>query len=137
MPPTDLPTPPNDPTRPALPRRGAGEDSGSDNQANVAGMMVGTVMMFIGFLDVFMSISAGFEINYKPFILYFGGVTIWAYSVIKHPTLRYTVMTAAIVFALAFFHYGEVLFWHKQVVFWVTVVIVVFFMFKTAPPSRQ
>ena len=32
--------------------------------------------------------------------------------------------------ALGFFHYGEVLFWHKQVVFWATVLIVMYFMFN-------
>lgn len=111
--------------------------SGEDHQFNTAEMMVGVGMMFVGFLNVLLSISGGFEINVVPLLLYFAGLAVWAHATIVHPTVRYMVMTAAIVFALAFFHYGEVLFWHKQVVFWVTVVIVVFFMFKTAPPSRQ
>jgi len=41
------------------------------------------------------------------------------------------------VLALAIFHYGEVLFWHKQVVFWGTIAAVIFFTFKTAPPTRS
>jgi energy-converting hydrogenase Eha subunit E len=86
---------------------------------------------------VFLSISGGFEINVVPMIIYFGGLAIWAGSVIENPTIRYTVITAAVAVGLAFLHYGEVLFWHKQVVFWSTVVIVTFFMFKTAPPDKR
>jgi Ca2+/Na+ antiporter len=97
---------------------------------HVVGLMVGTALMFIGFLDVFLSISGGFEINVVPFLIYFGGLAVWANAVIETPVLRYGVMTVAIVLALGFFHYGEVLFWHKQVVFWSTVVIVMYFMFK-------
>lgn len=93
-------------------------------------MMTGTALMFIGFLNVFLSISGGFEINVVPLLIYFGGLAVWANAVIEHPTVRYGVMTVAVVLALGFFHYGEVLFWHKQVVFWSTVVVVMFFMFR-------
>lgn len=93
-------------------------------------MMTGTALMFIGFLNVFLSISGGFEINVVPLLIYFGGLAVWANAVIENPTVRYSVMTAAIALALGFFHYGEVLFWHKQVVFWSTVVVVMFFMFR-------
>ena len=96
---------------------------------HVVGLIFGTALMFIGFLDVFLSISGGFEINVVPFLIYFGGLAVWANATIETPALRYGVMTAAIVLALGFFHYGEVLFWHKQVVFWSTVVIVMYFMF--------
>lgn len=105
--------------------------SGEDRYLNVAAMMVGTAMMFIGFLNVLLSISGGFEISVLPLILYFAGLAIWGYATIKHLTIRYVVITAAIVLALAFFHYGEVLFWHKQAVFWATVAIVTFFMFRS------
>ena len=97
---------------------------------HVAGMMVGTALMFIGFLNVFLSISGGFEINVVPFLIYFGGLAVWANSAIENLVLRYGVMTVAIALALGFFHYGEVLFWHKQVVFWSTIVTVMYFMFK-------
>ncbi len=93
-------------------------------------MMTGTALMFIGFLNVFLSISGGFEINVVPLLIYFGGLAVWANAVIENPTVRYGVMTVAVVLALGFFHYGEVLFWHKQVVFWSTVVVVMFFMFR-------
>lgn len=93
-------------------------------------MMTGTALMFIGFLNVFLSISGGFEINVVPLLIYFGGLAVWANAVIENPTVRYGVMTAAILLALGFFHYGEVLFWHKQVVFWSTVVVVMYFMFR-------
>lgn len=127
MAPTDLPT--KDPSRRPLPGQ-SDDESGNDRQLSVAGMMVGTALMFIGFLNVFLSISGGFEINAVPLLIYFGGLAVWANAVLENPTLRYGVMTGAIVLALGFFHYGEVLFWHKQVVFWSTVVIVMYFMFK-------
>jgi hypothetical protein len=97
---------------------------------HVAGMMIGTALMFIGFLNVFLSISGGFEINVVPFLIYFGGLAVWANSAIENLIFRYVVMTVAIALALGFFHYGEVLFWHKQVVFWSTIVVVMYFMFK-------
>lgn len=100
------------------------------------GMMVGTALMFIGFLNVFLSISGGFEINAVPLLLYFAGIAVWANSVIENPTIRYSVMAAALLCALAFFHYGEVLFWHKQVVFWSTVVVVMWFMFREPKPKQ-
>ena len=93
-------------------------------------MMIGTALMFIGFLNIFLSISGGFEINVVPLLIYFGGLAVWANSVIENPTWRYSVMGAAILLALIFYQYGEIHFWHKQVVFWVTVVIVVYFMFN-------
>ena len=131
MAPTDLP-PPHDPAqRPSSQPAGSeGHDGGSDHQMHVVGLMVGTALMFIGFLNVFLSISGGFEINVVPFLIYFGGLAVWANAAIETPAIRYGVMTAAIALALGFFHYGEVLFWHKQVVFWSTVVIVMYFMFN-------
>lgn len=41
-----------------------------------------------------------------------------------------TLMAGSVLISLAFFHYGEVLFWHKQVVFWSTVVVIMYFMFN-------
>ncbi len=137
------PSDPNQSVPPPAASRGPADErdqrdkgSGDDHQLNTAEMMVGVGMMFVGFLNVLLSISGGFEINVVPLLLYFAGLAVWAHATIVHPTVRYTVMTAAVAFALAFFHYGEVLFWHKQVVFWATVAMVVFFMFKSAPPSR-
>ena len=127
MAPTDLPS--RDPSdRPPAPQ--PDEDAGGDKQLSVAAMMTGTALMFIGFLNVFLSISGGFEINVVPLLIYFGGLAVWANAVIENPTVRYSVMAVAIILALGFFHYGEVLFWHKQVVFWSTVVVVMFFMFR-------
>ncbi|HEY7128066.1 MAG TPA: hypothetical protein VH332_00220 [Nitrospira sp.] len=131
MAPTDLP-PPHDPSQrpPTTSRPPEGQDSGGDHQIRVMGVMVGTALMFIGFLNVFLSISGGFEINVVPFLIYFGGLAVWANAAIEIPMVRYGVMAGAIALALGFFHYGEVLFWHKQVVFWATVVIVMYFMFN-------
>lgn len=128
-PPSDLPEPSAQPPASKPPRRDHDEDH-SDRQANVAGMMVGTALMFIGFLNIFLSISGGFEINVVPLLIYFGGLAVWANAVIENPTWRYSIMGVAILLALIFYQYGEIHFWHKQVVFWVTVVIVVYFMFN-------
>ncbi|MCX5722106.1 MAG: hypothetical protein NTX84_09600 [Nitrospirae bacterium] len=119
------PEPTNKPVRPE-----SEDDSGSDNQMRVAGMIVGTALIFLGFLDVFLSISGGFEIDVIPLLIYFGGVAVWANAVVENMTLRYSVIGASLLLAAVFFHYGEVLFWHKQVVFWVTVVVVMYFMFN-------
>ena len=119
------PEPTNKPMRPE-----SEDASGNDNQMRVAGMIVGTALIFLGFLDVFLSISGGFEIDVIPLLIYFGGVAVWANAVVENMTLRYSVIGASLLLAAIFFHYGEVLFWHKQVVFWVTVVIVMYFMFN-------
>lgn len=119
------PEPTHEPLRPE-----SDDDSGSDNQMRVAGMIVGTALIFLGFLDVFLSISGGFEIDVIPLLIYFGGVAVWANAVVENMTLRYSVIGASLLLAAIFFHYGEVLFWHKQVVFWVTVVVVMYFMFN-------
>lgn len=119
------PEPPHEPVRPE-----PDDDSGGDNQLRVAGMIIGTALIFIGFLDIFLSISGGFEIDYIPFLIYFGGVAVWANAVVENTTLRYGLIGSALLLAAVFFHYGEVLFWHKQVVFWGTVVVVMYFMFN-------
>jgi hypothetical protein len=118
------PDPPNEPER-----REPEDDSGGESQMRVAGMVMGTALIFIGFLSVFLSISGGFEIDAIPFLIYFAGVAVWANSVVENPTLRYSIVGGALVLAAVFFHYGEVLFWHKQVLFWTTVVVVMYFMF--------
>jgi hypothetical protein len=124
--------PPEPPHEPLRPKRDddSGSDSGSENQMRVAGMIVGTALIFIGFLDIFLSISGGFEIDYIPFLIYFGGIAVWANAVIENVTLRYSIIGGALLLGAIFFHYGEVLFWHKQVVFWGTVVVVMYFMFN-------
>jgi hypothetical protein len=119
------PEPTNEPGR-----RDQDEDSGNERQMRVAGMIVGTALIFIGFLNVFLSISGGFEIDFVSFLIYFGGVAVWANAVIENMTLRYSLIGASLLLSAVFFHYGEVLFWHKQVLFWTTVVVVMYFMFN-------
>jgi hypothetical protein len=111
-------------------RREPDDDSGNERQMRVAGMMVGTALIFIGFLNVFLSISGGFEINVVPLLIYFGGVAVWANAVVENMTIRYSLIGGALLLGAVFFHYGEVLFWHKLVVFWSTVVVVMYFMFN-------
>jgi len=126
---------PNDPSSSPPPpdltsRRHAPEpDSTEDRQLIVAEMMIGTAMIFVGFLTVLLSISSGFEISTIPLILYFVGLAIWAHARVENVTVRYTVITLCFVAAAGFFQYGEVHFWHKQVIFWGTVLMAVFFMF--------
>lgn len=128
MAPTELP--PNNPSK-RSPSQDSNEETGSDKQLSVAGMMIGTSLMFLGFLQVFLSISGGFELGgVVAMLLYFGGLAIWANAVIENLAIRYSVMGGAIALALGFYHYGEVLFWHKQVIFWGTVVVIMYFMFN-------
>ncbi|HET9962923.1 MAG TPA: hypothetical protein VFQ34_11350 [Nitrospiraceae bacterium] len=128
MAPSDLPDPGMRPAPKS--HRDADEDERhAERQSNVIGMMVGTALMFIGFLNVFLSISSGFEINVVPFLIYFGGLAIWANSVVENLTIRYAVIGTAIVLGLLMGHFGEVLFWHKQLLFWSTVIVVMYFMF--------
>lgn len=137
MAPSDLPPSHNDPMHSPPPPASSGQEGGNEHQVHVIGLMVGTALMFIGFLNIFLSISGGFEINEVPFLIYFGGLTIWANAAIETPTIRYGVMGLAVTLALVLFQYGEVLFWHKQMLFWGTIIIVMYFMFvepkKPAP----
>ena len=125
-----MPLEPTNEPEPREPDDDSGSDSGSENQMRVAGMIVGTALIFIGFLNVFLSISGGFEIDFVSFLIYFGGVAVWANAVVENMALRYSIIGAALLLAAIFFHYGEVLFWHKQVLFWSTVVVVMYFMFN-------
>ena len=129
MAPSDRPPSHNESLTPSRPTEPEAQGTGNEHQIHVIGLMVGTALMFIGFLNVFLSISGGFEINIVPFLIYFGGLAIWANAAIETPTFRYGVMTLAITLALGLFQYGEILFWHKQVLFWVTISIVMYFMF--------
>lgn len=112
-------------------------ESSEERQMKVGMKMVGAAMVFIGFIQVFMSASTGAEITVFPMILYFTGLALWAYSSIERPTIRVVVIAASILCALAFFHFGEVLFWHKYVIYWGTIAMVVYFMFQTPkkPPT--
>lgn len=135
-------TPPTNPEdeSPRATRRPDADDrdgGGEDRYLRISELVVGSSLMFIGFLNVLLSISGGFEINIFPIILYFAGVTVWAHATILNTAVRYTVMIFGITMALAFFHYGEVHFWHKQLIFWCTVAMVMFFMFKTATPDGK
>lgn len=112
--------------------RDSDSGSGEDRALSIAETMIGVAMIFTGFLSIFLSISGGFEINVIPFLLYFAGTAVWAHAAIENPTVRYTVVTVSIALGLAIFHFGEVLFWHKQVVFWTTIAVVTFFMFKSS-----
>jgi hypothetical protein len=129
MAPSDLPSHHDEPARPLPPSEPEDPRGSADHQIHVIGLMVGTALMFIGFLNVFLSISGGFEINIVPFLIYFGGLAVWANAAVETPAIRYSVMATAIVLALGLFQYGEVLFWHKQVLFWTTIIIVMYFMF--------
>ena len=122
---TPKPAPPKPPVRPE------DTDSNEDKQMQVAMRMVGSAMVFIGFLQVFLSASTGAEITIFPMIIYFGGMAMWAYSSIENVSVKYAVIVGSIICALAFMHFGEVLFWHKYVIYWGTIALVVFFMFKS------
>ncbi|MCP9447235.1 MAG: hypothetical protein NNA22_06640 [Nitrospira sp.] len=125
------PQPPQD-KEPAPPHQSTGsEQDGGDQHWRVVGKMVGTAFMFLGFLQVFLSISGGFELSgVVAMLLYFCGLAIWANAVIEQPLLRWLVTAGAISVAVGFLQFGEILFWHKQMVFWGTAVLVLYFMFN-------
>ena len=108
-------------------------------QMKVAMRFLGSAMVFIGFIQVFLSASTGAEISVFPMIIYFGGLALWAHSSIQIPKVRYTVIAFSLLCALAFIQYGEVLFWHKYVIYWGTIAMVVYFMFQTPkkPPNES
>ena len=99
-------------------------------QMKVAMKMVGSAMVFIGFIQVFLSASTGAEITIFPMLLYFSGMALWAHSSVKIPTVRYLIIVFSIICAIGFIELGEVLFWHKYVIYWGTIAMVVFFMFQ-------
>jgi hypothetical protein len=134
MAPTDLP---ERPTQQPAPPSGPDGSHGDEPHLYVPGMIVGSSLVFLGFLTVFLSISGGFEIDYKPLVLYFSGIAIWAYSAIMNLALRYTVVVVAVTLGLAIAHYGEVHFWHKQAIFWATIIMVAYFMFTSAAPDKR
>ena len=119
--------------KPVPPRPPVMEEDQEDQenlQMQVAMRMVGSAMVFIGFLQVFLSASTGAEISIFPLVIYFSGMAMWAYSSVDNLTVRYTVMALSLLCAMAFMHFGEVLFWHKYLIYWGTIAVVVFFMFK-------
>jgi len=124
-----------DPVSPKSPAPPPVQDEEVEEQENrqmrVAMKMVGSAMVFIGFLQVFLSVNTGAEISIFPMIIYFSGMALWAYSSVDTPTIRYAVMAVSLLCAMAFMHFGEVLFWHKYIIYWGTVGMVVFFMFQT------
>lgn len=131
---------PTEPPRPQIPGVHVGPptpqselvtESHEALQMRVAMKMVGSAMVFIGFIQVFLSVSTGAEITAFPMILYFAGLALWAHSSIKAQTVRYLVIAFSTVCALGFIQLGEVLFWHKYVIYWGTIGMVVFFMFQT------
>ncbi len=127
------PNSPHEPVRRGSPQSEPEARDGEEQYLLVAEKIVGTAMMFIGFLNILLSISGGYEINVVPLLLYCGGLAVWAHATVANQTTRYALIGVAIVVGLAIYDYGEVLFWHKQVIFWGTVGLVVFFMFKSSP----
>ncbi len=126
---------PEDPVAPKSPAHLPVPDEEIEEQENrkmrVAMKMVGSAMVFIGFLQVFLSVNTGAEISIFPMIIYFSGMALWAYSSVRTITIRYTVIGLSLLCAMAFMHFGEVLFWHKYLIYWGTVGMVIFFMFQT------
>ena len=122
----DVPTPPA-----TQPVREEEVEEQENRQMQVAMKMVGSAMVFIGFLQVFLSVNTGAEISIFPMIIYFSGMALWAYSSVDTPIIRYTVIGLSLLCAMAFMSFGEVLFWHKYAIYWGTVGMVVFFMFQT------
>ncbi len=128
---------PGVPVGPPSPDSTVDQETHEALQMKVAMKMVGSAMVFIGFIQVFMSASTGAEISIFPMILYFSGLALWAYSSVRIPAVRYGVIVFSLFCVLAFIQIGEVLFWHKYVIYWGTIAMVVYFMFQNPKkPSR-
>jgi hypothetical protein len=63
-----------------------------NRQMRVAMKMVGSAMVFIGFLQVFLSVNTGAEISIFPMIIYFSGMALWAYSSVDTPFRRSLIL---------------------------------------------
>ncbi len=135
--PSSEPITPKAPMRPERPPSDEDIDAKENLQMRVAMKMIGSAMVFIGFLQVFLAAQTGAEITVFPMFIYFGGMALWAHSSIENSTTRYLVIAFSLLCALAFFHFGEVLFWHIYVIYWGTVLMVVYFMFKTQKKSTS
>lgn len=122
---------PGVPVGPPRPDSDVDQEAHEALQMKVAMKMVGSAMVFIGFIQVFMSASTGAEISIFPMILYFSGLALWAYSSVRIPAVRYAVIGFSLFCVMAFINIGEVLFWHKYVIYWGTIAMVVYFMFQT------
>ena len=90
-PPSEDPVVPQSPPPP--PDRPEEVEEQENRQMQVAMKMVGSAMVFIGFLQVFLSVNTGAEISIFPMIIYFSGMALWAYSSVDTPAIRYTVIT--------------------------------------------
>lgn len=99
--------------------------------------MVGTAMIFVGFINVLLSLSGGYEISTLPIILYFAGLATWAHARVDNVTVRYVVITLCFAGAAGFLQYGEVHFWHKQLIFWGTVLMAMYFMFTSVKTKKD
>ncbi len=128
---------PGVPVGPPRPDSDVDQETHEALQMKVAMKMVGSAMVFIGFIQVFMSASTGAEISIFPMILYFSGLALWAYSSVRIPVIRYAVIAFSLFCIMAFINIGEVLFWHKYVIYWGTIAMVVYFMFQNPkdPPK--
>lgn len=121
---------PGVPVGPPSPESEVDQEAHEALQMKVAMKMVGSAMVFVGFIQVFLSASTGAEITIFPMILYFSGLALWAHSSVKNVSVRYVVIGLCIVCILGFLQLGEVLFWHKYVIYWGTIAMVVYFMFQ-------
>ena len=128
---------PGIPVGPPRPDSDVDQEAHEALQMKVAMKMVGSAMVFIGFIQVFMSASTGAEISIFPMILYFAGLALWAYSSVQIVVVRYAVIAFSLFCIVAFINIGEVLFWHKYVIYWGTIAMVVYFMFQNPmKPSK-
>ena len=80
--------PPTEPAPRRSPPREEDPNVGEDRQMKVGMKMVGSAMVFIGFLQVFLSASTGAEISVFPMIIYFSGMALWAYSSVEILSVR-------------------------------------------------
>ena len=84
--------------------------------------ILGFVLLFVGFVPVSFSLAMPmFEVGIAPFLMFLGGVILTAHSVSEHWS-RWIIIGIAVGLDIAILIHGEVMLWHKQVVFAIAVV---------------
>ena len=84
--------------------------------------ILGFVLLFVGFVPVFLSLSSPmFEVGITPFLMFIAGIILTAHSAFSHWS-RWIIIGIAVFLDIAILLSGEVEWWHKQVLFLVAAI---------------
>tara|TARA_B100000315_G_C14539257_1_gene570022 strand:- start:202 stop:555 length:354 start_codon:yes stop_codon:yes gene_type:complete len=84
--------------------------------------ILGFVLLFVGFIPVLLSLSSPmFEVGITPFLMFIAGIIFTVHSVFSHWS-RWIVIGIAVFLDIAILVNGEVVLWHKQILFFIAAV---------------